>query len=98
LRERAGGRSETAAPSNVFRIRDGRFNAISASTQMIAGWLFPRAICRADMIAHPRFRTNSTGSGTLRPATRGSTRNQLALIEYPLKRDFEIARRPWYRL
>jgi len=56
--ERTGNRSATTAPRNVFRTRDGRFIAISASIQTMAERLF-RAIGRPDMIEDPRFRTNS---------------------------------------
>jgi crotonobetainyl-CoA:carnitine CoA-transferase CaiB-like acyl-CoA transferase len=55
---RTGNRSATTAPRNVFRTGDGRFIAISASIQSMAERLF-RAIGRPDMIADPRFRTNS---------------------------------------
>ncbi len=55
---RTGNRSATTAPRNVFRTRDGRFIAISASIQSMAERLF-RAIGRPDMIDDPRFRTNS---------------------------------------
>jgi crotonobetainyl-CoA:carnitine CoA-transferase CaiB-like acyl-CoA transferase len=55
---RTGNRSATTAPRNVFRTRDGRFIAISASIQSMAERLF-RAIGRSDMIDDPRFRTNT---------------------------------------
>jgi len=58
IRERTGSRSETTSPRNVFRTKDGRYIGISASIQAMAERLF-RAIGRADMIADPRFRTNS---------------------------------------
>jgi crotonobetainyl-CoA:carnitine CoA-transferase CaiB-like acyl-CoA transferase len=58
VRERTGSRSETTSPRNVFRTRDGRYIGISASIQTMAERLF-RAVGRADMIADPRFRTNS---------------------------------------
>jgi crotonobetainyl-CoA:carnitine CoA-transferase CaiB-like acyl-CoA transferase len=58
VRERTGSRSETTSPRNVFRTRDGRYIGISASIQAMAERLF-RAIGRKDMIADPRFRTNS---------------------------------------
>jgi crotonobetainyl-CoA:carnitine CoA-transferase CaiB-like acyl-CoA transferase len=58
VRERTGSRSETTSPRNVFRTRDGRYIGISASIQAMAERLF-RAIGRADMIADPRFRTNT---------------------------------------
>ena len=58
VRERTGSRSETTSPRNVFRTKDGRYVGISASIQAMAERLF-RAIGREDMIADPRFRTNS---------------------------------------
>jgi len=58
VRERTGSRSETTSPRNVFRTRDGRYIGISASIQAMAERLF-RAIGRAEMIADPRFRTNT---------------------------------------
>src|SRR6516164_7824878 len=58
VRERSGSRSETTSPRNVFRTRDGRYIGISASIQAMAERLF-RAIGRDDMIADPRYRTNS---------------------------------------
>jgi crotonobetainyl-CoA:carnitine CoA-transferase CaiB-like acyl-CoA transferase len=58
VRERSGSRSETTSPRNVFRSSDGRYIGISASIQAMAERLF-RAIGRDDMIADPRFRTNS---------------------------------------
>jgi crotonobetainyl-CoA:carnitine CoA-transferase CaiB-like acyl-CoA transferase len=58
LRERTGSRSETTSPRNVFRTKDGRYIGISASIQAMAERLF-RAIGRADMIADPRFRSNT---------------------------------------
>lgn len=55
---RTGSRSNTTSPRNVFRTRDGRFIAISASIQAMAERLL-RTIGRADMIADPRFATNT---------------------------------------
>src|SRR4051795_474437 len=58
IRPRTGSRSETTSPRNVFRTKDGRYIGISASSQAMSERLF-RAIGREDMIADPRFRTNS---------------------------------------
>jgi crotonobetainyl-CoA:carnitine CoA-transferase CaiB-like acyl-CoA transferase len=58
VRERTGSRSETTSPRNVFRTKDGRYIGISASIQAMAERLF-RGIGCEDMIADPRFRTNS---------------------------------------
>ena len=58
IRPRTGSRSETTSPRNVFRTKDGRYIGISASIQAMSERLF-RAIGREDMLADPRFRTNS---------------------------------------
>jgi crotonobetainyl-CoA:carnitine CoA-transferase CaiB-like acyl-CoA transferase len=58
IRPRTGNRSETTAPRNTFRTKDGRYIGISASIQAMSERLF-RAIGRADMIDDPRFRTNT---------------------------------------
>ena len=62
VRERTGSRSETTSPRNVFRTADGRYIGISASIQAMAERLF-RAIGRGEMIADPRFRTNTDRVG-----------------------------------
>src|ERR1700688_3398070 len=58
IRPRAGSRSETTSPRNVFRTKDGRYIGISASIQAMAERLF-RAIGREDVIQDPRFRNNT---------------------------------------
>ena len=58
VRERTGSRSTNAAPRNVYRCKDGKFVALSASTQKMAERTL-RAIGRADLITDPRFRTNA---------------------------------------
>ena len=58
LPERTGSRSQTTSPRNVFRTRDGRWIAISASIQTMAERLL-RAVGREDMIGDPRFATNT---------------------------------------
>src|SRR3954469_18420271 len=58
IEPRVGGRSNNTAPRNVYKTRDGRFIAISASIQSMAERLY-RAIGRADMIDDFRFRTNT---------------------------------------
>jgi crotonobetainyl-CoA:carnitine CoA-transferase CaiB-like acyl-CoA transferase len=58
IRPRTGSRSETTSPRNVFRTKDGRYIGISASIQAMAERLF-HAIGREDVIADPRFRTNT---------------------------------------
>ncbi|HTV89178.1 MAG TPA: CoA transferase [Stellaceae bacterium] len=58
VRPRTGSRSDITTPRNVFRTKEGRYIGISASIQAMAERLF-RAIGRPDMIADPRFRTNT---------------------------------------
>jgi crotonobetainyl-CoA:carnitine CoA-transferase CaiB-like acyl-CoA transferase len=55
---RTGSRSTTACPRNVYRTRDGRWLAISASTQVMAHRLF-RLLGLERLIDDPRFATNS---------------------------------------
>lgn len=56
--KRLGSRSNTASPRNVFKTRDGRWISVSGSMQSMAERLYT-TIGRADMIADPRFATNS---------------------------------------
>jgi len=56
--KRTGSRSLTTSPRNVYRTKDGRFIAISASMQVMAERVF-RAIGKPEMIDDPRFRTNT---------------------------------------
>jgi formyl-CoA transferase len=58
VRPRTGSRSTTAAPRNAYRTRDGKWVCLSASTQGMTERLF-RAIGRADLIDHPRYRSNA---------------------------------------
>jgi crotonobetainyl-CoA:carnitine CoA-transferase CaiB-like acyl-CoA transferase len=58
IRPRTGSRSNTAGPRNIFRTKDNRWIAISASMQVMVDRLF-RAVGRADMSEDPRFRTNA---------------------------------------
>jgi crotonobetainyl-CoA:carnitine CoA-transferase CaiB-like acyl-CoA transferase len=58
IQPRTGSRSRTAAPRNIFRTKDGRWIAISASMQVMTERLY-RAVGRPDMIDDPRFRTNA---------------------------------------
>jgi len=57
IKKRSGNASNTAAPRDVYRTKDGEFIALSASIQTIAERVF-RVIGRADMIDNPRYRTN----------------------------------------
>jgi formyl-CoA transferase len=58
VKPRTGSRSSTSAPRNVYRCKDGRYVALSASTQKMAERTF-RAIGRADLVEDPRYRTNA---------------------------------------
>ena len=58
VRERTGSGSHISAPRNVYRCADGKYVAISGSTETMARRIF-RAIGRADMIEDGRFTTNS---------------------------------------
>ncbi len=55
---RSGNRASISSPRNIYMTKDGKYVALSASTQDMAERLF-RAIGRADMIDDPRFRTNA---------------------------------------
>lgn len=57
VKERSGSASNTAAPRNVYRTKDGSWIALSASIQTLAERVF-RVIGREDMIGDPRYRTN----------------------------------------
>ncbi len=59
VKERIGNASNTSAPRNVYRCRDGKFLALSGSTQPMAERVFA-AIGRPEMVADPRFATNSS--------------------------------------
>jgi formyl-CoA transferase len=58
VKPRTGSRSTNAAPRNAYRCKDGRFVGLSASTQKMAERVF-RSIGRADLIDHPRYRSNA---------------------------------------
>jgi len=55
---RSGNRASVSAPRNIYRTRDGKYVALSASTQDMTERLF-RAIGHAELIDDPRFRSNS---------------------------------------
>lgn len=57
LRERTGSRSTNAAPRNAYRCSDGKYVALSGSTQKMAERTLA-AIGRSDLVDDPRFRTN----------------------------------------
>ncbi|KLU62235.1 succinyl-CoA:(R)-benzylsuccinate CoA-transferase subunit BbsF [Peptococcaceae bacterium CEB3] len=54
---RVGNRINSAAPRNVYKARDGRWVALSASSQPIAEKVF-QAMGRPELIEDPRFRDN----------------------------------------
>ena len=56
--ERTGSRSNTTAPRNVYRCKDGKYVALSASMQAMAERLL-RTIGRPELIDDPHFRTNT---------------------------------------
>jgi crotonobetainyl-CoA:carnitine CoA-transferase CaiB-like acyl-CoA transferase len=58
VKERTGSGSQTSAPRNVYRCRDGRYVALSGSTETMARRIFG-VIGRADMIADARFSSNT---------------------------------------
>jgi crotonobetainyl-CoA:carnitine CoA-transferase CaiB-like acyl-CoA transferase len=58
VKPRTGSRSTNSAPRNAYRTKDGRYVALSASTQKMASRLFT-AIGRVDLIDNPRYRTNA---------------------------------------
>ena len=55
---RVGNRTSISAPRNVYKTRDGKYVALSASIQSMTTRLF-HAIHRPDLVDDPRFRTNS---------------------------------------
>jgi crotonobetainyl-CoA:carnitine CoA-transferase CaiB-like acyl-CoA transferase len=58
LKQRTGSASNTSSPRNVYRCADGKYLALSGSTQALAGRVF-ETIGRPEMIADPRFASNS---------------------------------------
>ena len=58
IKPRAGSRSTNTAPRNAYRCKDGRYVALSASTQKMAERTL-RAIGRPELVDDPRFRTNA---------------------------------------
>ncbi|MCD7058937.1 CaiB/BaiF CoA transferase family protein [Pelagibacterium xiamenense] len=58
VKERIGSASNTSCPRNVYVCADGKYLALSGSTQSVAERIF-RVIGRPDMIDDPRFATNS---------------------------------------
>jgi crotonobetainyl-CoA:carnitine CoA-transferase CaiB-like acyl-CoA transferase len=58
VKERTGSGSQTSAPRNVYRCRDGHYVALSGSTEAMARRIF-EVIGRSEMIADARFSSNS---------------------------------------
>jgi crotonobetainyl-CoA:carnitine CoA-transferase CaiB-like acyl-CoA transferase len=58
VKERTGSGSHTSAPRNVYRCGDGRYVALSGSTEAMARRIFG-VIDRGDMIADARFSSNT---------------------------------------
>jgi crotonobetainyl-CoA:carnitine CoA-transferase CaiB-like acyl-CoA transferase len=58
VKPRTGSRSTNTAPRNVYRCKDGRYVALSASTQKMAERTL-RAIGRGELLDDPRYRTNA---------------------------------------
>ncbi|MDI1320286.1 MAG: CoA transferase, partial [bacterium] len=58
VKPRTGSRSTNSAPRNVYRCQDGKYVALSGSTQGMAERLL-RAIGRPELNDDPRFRTNA---------------------------------------
>jgi crotonobetainyl-CoA:carnitine CoA-transferase CaiB-like acyl-CoA transferase len=56
--QRYGSQSNVSAPRNVYRCRDGKYVAMSGSTQAMAERVM-RTIGRPELIDDPRFRTNT---------------------------------------
>ncbi|MEH6772693.1 MAG: CoA transferase [Cereibacter changlensis] len=58
VKQRSGSASNTVSPRNVYRCSDGKFAALSGSTQVVAMRIFD-TIGRPEMKADPRFATNA---------------------------------------
>jgi formyl-CoA transferase len=58
VKPRTGSRSTNSGPRNAYRTKDGRYVALSASTQKMAERTFT-AIGRPDLIEDARYRTNA---------------------------------------
>jgi crotonobetainyl-CoA:carnitine CoA-transferase CaiB-like acyl-CoA transferase len=58
LKPRTGSRSTNSGPRNAYRTKDGRYVALSASTQKMAERVLA-SIGRPELIEDPRYRTNA---------------------------------------
>ena len=58
VKPRTGSRSTNSGPRNAYKTKDGKYVALSASTQKMAERVFA-SIGRADLIDDPRYETNA---------------------------------------
>ncbi len=58
VKPRTGSRSTNSGPRNAYRTSDGKYVALSASTQKMAERVFA-SIGRSDLIDNPRYQTNA---------------------------------------
>lgn len=58
VKQRTGSRSQNAVPRNVYRTKDGKWLALSSSTQAMTERLF-RTIGRPELIEDPRYANNA---------------------------------------
>jgi crotonobetainyl-CoA:carnitine CoA-transferase CaiB-like acyl-CoA transferase len=58
VKQRTGSRSQNAVPRNVYKTKDGKWLALSSSTQAMTERLF-RTIGRPELIEDPRYVTNA---------------------------------------
>jgi formyl-CoA transferase len=58
VKPRTGSRSTNSGPRNAYKTKDGKYVALSASTQKMAERVFT-SIGRAELIDDPRYRTNA---------------------------------------
>src|SRR5258706_13875543 len=58
VKPRTGSRSTNSGPRNAYKTRDGKYGALSASTQKMAEHVFA-SIGRAELIEDPRYKTNA---------------------------------------
>jgi crotonobetainyl-CoA:carnitine CoA-transferase CaiB-like acyl-CoA transferase len=58
VKPRVGSRSTNSCPRNAYRTKDGRYVALSASTQKMAERVM-QAIGRPEVVPDPRYRTNA---------------------------------------
>jgi formyl-CoA transferase len=59
VKPRTGSRSTNSGPRNAYKTKDGKYVALSASTQKMAERVFT-SIGRADLIENPRYKTNDS--------------------------------------